>query len=363
MADNKLSWTELRRALANRAGVTEKEANLFLNAFNAQLVEALKKDKQVKINGLGIFRLQTVAPRKSVNVASGEEITIDEYNKIAFVPEAGVKELVEKGLQPTDVSNKAAAPDDPIQKLGAQAEEIVDILGELGQGTKEPSVVSDQPSEEPKDPEPVVEETKAEEPVVEEPAPVVEETKAVEPEPAPVVEPAPIVEEQKAVEPEPAPVVEEPKEAPKKEYHFVRDTLICVVVLLMLLLVGYFFLREQISGWIESLMKEQPQVEVVVEEEVIEEPEIVVIEDWSYDELLLTEKIPEGSRLAWIAKKYYGDKVYWPYLYEANKDHISNPSLITVGTPIRVPKLSEAAKDTTSAQFQQLKEKAYNAVR
>ncbi len=110
-------------------------------------------------------------------------------------------------------------------------------------------------------------------------------------------------------------------------------------------------------------MKEQPQVEVVVEEEVIEEPEIVVIEDWSYDELLLTEKIPEGSRLAWIAKKYYGDKVYWPYLYEANKDHISNPSLITVGTPIRVPKLSEAAKDTTSAQFQQLKEKAYNAVR
>lgn len=359
MADNKLSWTELRRALANRAGVTEKEANLFLNAFNAQLVEALKKDKQVKINGLGIFRLQTVAPRKSVNVASGEEITIDEYNKIAFVPEAGVKELVEKGLQPTDVSNKAAAPVDPIQKLGAQAEEIVDILGELGQGTKEPSVVSDQPSEEPKDPEPVVEETKAEEPVVEEPAPVVEETKAVEPEPAPVVEPAPMVEEPKAAEPEET----ETKAAPKKEYHFVRDTLICVVVLLMLLLVGYFFLREQISGWIESLMKEQPQVEVVVEEEVIEEPEIVVIEEWNYDELLLTEKIPEGSRLAWIAKKYYGDKVYWPYLYEANKDHISNPSLITVGTPIRVPKLSEAAKDTTSAQFQQLKEKAYNAVR
>ena len=298
--------------------------------------------------------MQTIAPRKSVNVASGEEITIDEYNKISFVPEAGVKELVEKGLQPTDVSNKAAAPVDPIQKLGAQAEEIVDILGELGQGAKEPSAVSDQPSEEPKDPEPVVEEPKAvepePEPIVEPaPEPVVEETKAVEPEPAPVVEPKP--------------VVEEPKEAPKKEYHFVRDTLICVVILLMLLLVGYFFLREQISGWIESLMKDQPQVEAVVEEEVIEEPEIVIIEEWSYDELLLTENITEGSRLAWISKKYYGDKAYWPYLYEANKDHITNPSLITVGTPIRVPKLSEAAKDTTSAQFQQLKEKAYNAVR
>ena len=44
MANNKLSWTELRRALAARAGVSEKEANLFLNALNAQLIEALKQD-------------------------------------------------------------------------------------------------------------------------------------------------------------------------------------------------------------------------------------------------------------------------------------------------------------------------------
>ena len=96
MAD-KLSWTELRRILANRSGVTEKEANAFLNAYNAQLVEALKQDKQVKINGLGTFRLQAVAPRKSVNVTTGEEITIPGYNKIVFSPEAGVKELIEKG--------------------------------------------------------------------------------------------------------------------------------------------------------------------------------------------------------------------------------------------------------------------------
>ena len=97
MAENKLSWTELRRALAIRAGVSEKEANLFLTALNSQLIEALKTDKQVKINGLGIFRLQGVAPRKSVNVTTGEEIIIEGYNKIVFVPEAGVKELVEKG--------------------------------------------------------------------------------------------------------------------------------------------------------------------------------------------------------------------------------------------------------------------------
>lgn len=344
MTDNKLSWTELRRALANRAGVTEKEANAFLSAFNAQLIEALKKDKQVKINGLGMFRLQTVAARKSVNVASGEQITIGEYNKIAFVPEAGVKELMEKGEVRSESSSAAKNETDPIKKLGAQAEEIVDILGELGQSPEEKEV------------QPVV-------------APEPEPVAAPEPEPVVVPEPEPVVApEPKVVEPEPVAVPQpepepEVKVAPKKEYHFVRDTLICVVILLMLLFVGYFFLRNEISGWIESLMQ-KPEQEIVIEEPVIEEPEVVVVEEeWTFDELLLTENIAEGSRLAWISKKYYGDKAYWPYLYEANKDHLSNPSLITVGTPIRVPKLSEAQKDTTSTQFQRLREKAYDALR
>jgi nucleoid DNA-binding protein len=375
MADNKLSWSELRHALANRAGVTEKEANAFLSAFNAQLIEALKTDKQVKINGLGIFRLQNVAARKSVNVTSGEEITIAAYNKIAFMPEAGVKELMEKG---ETVSGERLAmsgePTDPIQKLGAQAEEIVDILGELGQSPEEPKeepVVAPEP-----EPEPIVESQPEPEPEPEPvaaPEPIIEPQPEPEPEPEPVAAPEPIVEPQPEPEPEPVvipqpqpePIVEsqpEPVVAPKKKYNFVRDTLICVVILLMLLLVGYFFLRNEISGWIESLMQ-APQQEVVIEEPA-EEPEVVVVEEeWSFDELLLTENITEGSRLAWISKKYYGDKNYWPYLYEANKDHISNPSLITVGTPIRVPKLSAAQKDTTSVQFQKLREKAYEAVK
>ena len=75
-------------------------------------MDALKQDKQVKINGLGTFRLQAIAARKSVNVTTGEEITIPGYNKVAFAPEAGLKELVEKG---------GGAPEaiDPIKKLGA----------------------------------------------------------------------------------------------------------------------------------------------------------------------------------------------------------------------------------------------------
>ena len=387
MAENKLSWTELRRALATRAGVSEKEANTFLNAFNAQLVEALKQDKQVKINGLGIFKLQAVAPRKSVNVTTGEEIMIEGYNKVAFVPEAGVKELIEKTGVVGATAQALELADDPIQKLGAQADEIVGILGELGQSPKEEPKV-----EEPEAIEPKVEEPEATEPKVEEPEatePMVVEPEAIEP---------------KVEEPEPMPT---PK--PKKRYHFVRDTLICVIILLLLLLVGYFFLREQIGGWIEEWMQPKPQTEQVEQtaepvttdtisiaqeaeavelsgeasnangeyisdEQILaeflqasEEDDVQLEPTNEYPRLITTERIREGSRLAWISKRYYGAKIYWPYLYDANKDHLDDPNQIEVGTPIRIPKLTKTQLDTTNtatiATLERLREKAEAAMK
>ena len=377
MAENKLSWTELRRALATRAGVSEKEANTFLNAFNAQLVEALKQDKQVKINGLGIFKLQAVAPRKSVNVTTGEEIMIEGYNKVAFVPEAGVKELIEKTGVVGATAQALELADDPIQKLGAQADEIVGILGELGQS----------PKEEPEATEPKVVEPEATEPKVVEP-------EATEPK---VVEP-------KVEEPEPMPA---PK--PKKRYHFVRDTLICVIILLLLLLVGYFFMREEIGGWIEEWMQPKPQTEQVEQtaepvatdtisiaqeaeavelsgeasnangeyisdEQILaeflqasEEDDMQLEPTNEYPRLITTERIREGSRLAWISKRYYGAKIYWPYLYDANKDHLDDPNQIDVGTPIRIPKLTKTQLDTTNtatiATLERLREKAEAAMK
>lgn len=343
MADNKLSWTELRRALTLRAGVKETDANAFLNAFQTQLIEALKSDKQVKINGLGTFKLQAVAPRKSVNVTTGEEITIEGYNKIAFTPEAGVKELVEKSTGELGVTAEALGlndpiptePVDPLKKLGAQAEEIVEILGELGQSPNSPK-----PGVKP-----------AEQPVVVEEKPVVVEEKKEEP----VVEEKPIATEE-----------------PKPKYHFVRDTLICVVILLMLLLIGYFFLRSQLSSWIEEFVNKQPQTEEVI---IVETPapsakttpvEIVTPSaqeptKWEYEGWITTEEITAGSRLAWIAKKHYGNKVYWPYLYDANRDKITNPGKIAIGTPIRVPKLSAAQRDTTDVRFLNIKKEAEEA--
>ena len=397
MAD-KLSWSELRRALAQRANISEKDANTFLTAFNAQLLEALKTDKQVKINGLGTFKLQAVAPRKSVDVTTGNEITIEGYNKVSFVPEAGVKELVEKVE-----AGEAVEALDPIQKLGAQADEIVDILGDLGELPKEEKaeepVEEAAPVEEPKEEEPVeetapVEEPKAEEPKAEEPVeeepivaePVIAEVPAEEPkEEEPVVE-KPVVEEQKEEE-EPLIVSEKPA---KKKNYFLRALLISFIILLILCVVGYFFLRKQVCEWFDILKEKVEKIELfnkcsapseevesaaAEDELVLEVPEETAeqvaeseapkaeVQKAKYEELLLTEEITEGSRLAWISRKYYGHPDYWPYLYDANRDRIDDPSNVPVGTQIRVPKLTKAQRDMTSSEYLRLKEEAVAAIR
>ncbi len=418
---DKLSWSELRRALAQRANISEKDANTFLTAFNAQLLEALKTEKQVKINGLGTFKLQAVAPRKSVDVTTGSEITIEGYNKVSFVPEAGVKELIEKVE-----AGEAVEALEPIQKLGAQADEIVNILGDLGELPKEEKaeepVEEAAPVEEPKEEEPVAEEPKAEEPIVAEP--VIAEVPAEEPKEEEPVAEEPVIAEVPAEEPkEEEPVAEEPKEEEQKEEveplivlekpakkknYFLRALLIFFIILLILCVVGYFFLRKQVCEWFDILKEKVDKIELfnkcsapseeveaaAAEDELVlevpeeaaeqvaesEAPKAEVQKDQKaeakpvatkkeepkkakYEELLLTEEITEGSRLAWISRKYYGHPDYWPYLYDANRDRINNPSNVPVGTQIRVPKLTKAQRDMTSSEYLRLKEEAVAAIR
>jgi nucleoid DNA-binding protein len=52
---------------------------------------------------------------------------------------------------------------------------------------------------------------------------------------------------------------------------------------------------------------------------------------------IATEVIKKGSRLTLLALKYYGHKIFWVYIYEANKEHIDNPNNIDIGTEIKIP--------------------------
>lgn len=93
---NKLGITELSRLLACKRNLDAGITNTFIENFFDILNESLRKDKIVKIKGLGTFKIITVSARKSVDVNTGETIEITSREKISFVPDAALRDLINR---------------------------------------------------------------------------------------------------------------------------------------------------------------------------------------------------------------------------------------------------------------------------
>lgn len=83
-------------ALAKQHNLSAADAAAFVDAFFDIISSELKNGNQVKIKGLGTFKVQAVKPRESVNVNTGERVLIEGHDKISFTPDTVMKELVNK---------------------------------------------------------------------------------------------------------------------------------------------------------------------------------------------------------------------------------------------------------------------------
>lgn len=83
-------------ALAKQHNLSADDAAAFIDAFFDIISSELKNGNQVKIKGLGTFKVQAVKPRESVNVNTGERVLIEGHDKISFTPDTVMKELVNK---------------------------------------------------------------------------------------------------------------------------------------------------------------------------------------------------------------------------------------------------------------------------
>ncbi|MBQ5379491.1 MAG: OmpA family protein [Paludibacteraceae bacterium] len=63
-----------------------------------------------------------------------------------------------------------------------------------------------------------------------------------------------------------------------------------------------------------------------------------------------TERVRQGSRLAQIARRHYGEPEFWIFIYEANKDKIADPSNLPVGMELIIPDLDQLLPGMTKAQ-------------
>ena len=238
MAEEKMTIVDLRKALAKQTGVEEALAGAFLTQLTAVIKDGLKQDKQVRISGLGTFKLSWVEPRKSVNISTGEPILIDGYQKLSFTPEPSVKERINEpyaDLVPVELDSEgnpiesAEKPkSDRMQRFNEQALEIKSLLGDLNGDLPQPAdEITASPAEE--TPQPAEQPAQQEAPVdtelekaIEAAAATVAAVREIPKQPIEEIESKPeeqpATEEQKTVDPAPEkPAAEEPHEEKKQK--------------------------------------------------------------------------------------------------------------------------------------------------
>ncbi len=307
------------------------------------------------------------------------------------VDEPIVESKEESAIEESDAESK----EEPIVEVSDAESKEEPIVEEPDAESKEEPIVevSDAESKE----EPIVEVSDAEskeEPIVEEPDAESKEEPIVE---KPIVEKKETpVDTQKVSE-----VNGETKEKEEKKEKPFRGWLVaCITVLslIILLFICGLFLQNKIEEWADMLNGQMNAEQAMVDNEATPQDEALsatanasVFADESsdsvantadeavrngdssalaetpkalpqtdfykeriYTEFIGFETVREGSRLTWIAKKFYDNKELWVFIYEANKDKIKNPSTVTVGTQLKIPALPDEIFDPNNMKAQHL---------
>ena len=145
---SKFSLNTLGKLLADKSGLSQVEAELFIRKMFDVCNQGLDADKQVKIKWLGTFKVQATKDRESINVNTGERFTIEGRDKLTFTPDNILKEIVNKPFAQfeTVVVNDGVDFDEIDEKFGEEQtedapEQVIDFLDEEKTATSNPEVV------------------------------------------------------------------------------------------------------------------------------------------------------------------------------------------------------------------------------
>ena len=155
---SKNSLTVLAQKLAEKTGISQQDAELFIRKMFDVVNEGLQADKQVKMKWLGTFKVTSVKDRESVDVNTGERIVIEGRDKISFTPDTILKEIINKpfaqfetvvvndGVEFDEIDRKFEAEEQPAENQQMdEAEEIPEPLdgSETSEETSEATGISE----------------------------------------------------------------------------------------------------------------------------------------------------------------------------------------------------------------------------
>ncbi|MGB9813777.1 MAG: HU family DNA-binding protein [Thermovenabulum sp.] len=91
-----MNKADLVSAMAEKSGLTKKDAEKALNAFIDSVTEALAKKDKVQLVGFGTFEVRERSARKGRNPQTGEEIDIPAANIPVFKAGKALRDGINK---------------------------------------------------------------------------------------------------------------------------------------------------------------------------------------------------------------------------------------------------------------------------
>ena len=92
-----MSRKQLIRTMSEKAGLSQKYAEIALDSIVTIVTDALKQNEQVVIPGFGSFQVRVRPAREGRNPITGEKIMVPEKRIPVFKPGARLREAIPQG--------------------------------------------------------------------------------------------------------------------------------------------------------------------------------------------------------------------------------------------------------------------------
>jgi DNA-binding protein HU-beta len=89
-----LTKSELLATLAEQSGYKKKEVETFMGILTSTIYKTLKKEKAIKLDGLGVFQLKDRKARMARNPRTGETVKVAAKKVVKFRVIKALKEAV-----------------------------------------------------------------------------------------------------------------------------------------------------------------------------------------------------------------------------------------------------------------------------
>ena len=361
--NEKISFPDLVGLLSSKMNITKKEAETFLKEFFSVSTEVITSGEELRINGLGLFKPIWVEARGSINVQTGEPVEIPGHYKLSFIPDKVLREAVNAPF--SSFSVEVLNDHVPIEDMTAVPSQDID----------ENNDICNTENVELQDSKEIREKEEEDEPI--EPAhEYIQEDKSADEESSESTVSSQEIEkfQEEIIQPESETKVEEKEEDCYEDYlrksasrkSFWWGVLSAFGIIIICLAGGIFFMGNdspyvvKIGEYTLSLgkqsidsrpMNNNPESVVLpenkdtlseMEKDSVLKDSVISVSPLAAPEVKpVIETIRSGVFLTTLARKYFGHKAFWVYIYEENKDVIKNPNQVPIGTRLTIPSASK----------------------